>query len=46
MTPLLWLALVLVGLWIVVKLVFKVVGGFVHVLLLLALVALVFGFLR
>jgi hypothetical protein len=39
MTPLAWIALVLVGLWILAKVVFKVVGGFVNLLLIIAVVA-------
>ncbi|MEO6525030.1 MAG: DUF5670 family protein [Gemmatimonadaceae bacterium] len=39
MTSLAWLALVLVGLWILVKFVFKMVSGVVHILLVLAVIA-------
>lgn len=46
MTMLLWLTLGLVALWLVVKFVFKVVGCAVHLLLLAAVVALAFWFLR
>ena len=45
MTLLLWLAVALVAIWIVVKLVFKTVGCLVHVLLFLALAAVVWWFL-
>lgn len=44
MPELLWIALALVALWIVVKFVFKVVGGIVHLLLLIALVVFVASF--
>ena len=46
MTLLLWIAIGLVVLWIVAKLVFKVVGCAIHLLLLAALVALVLHFIR
>jgi hypothetical protein len=46
MTLLLWLAVVLVALWLVVKFVFKVVGCAVHILLLAAVVAAVIWLLR
>ena len=42
---LLWIALALVALWLVVKFVFKVAGGIVHLLLLLALAVLVLSFI-
>ena len=45
MSTLLWIAAALVGLWLVVKLVFKTVGCVVHVLLLLALAAIVWSFI-
>ena len=45
MTVFLWIAAALVGLWLVVRLVFKTVGCVVHVLLLLALVAIVWSFI-
>jgi len=45
MTLLLWLAGALVVLWLVIKLFFKAVGCVVHVLLLLALAAVVWWFL-
>lgn len=45
MTLLLWIAIALVALWLVMKLVFKTVGCVVHVLLLLALAALVWWFM-
>jgi hypothetical protein len=45
MSIFLWLAVVLVALWIAVKLFFKTVGCVVHVLLLLALAAVVWWFL-
>ena len=45
MTIFLWIAAALVGLWLVVKLVFKTVGCVVHVLLLLALAAIVWSFM-
>ncbi len=45
MTVLLWIAAALVGLWLVVRLVFKTVGCVVHVLLLLALAAIVWSFI-
>lgn len=41
MSSLAWIAIALVGLWIVAKLVFKVVGGVVHILLLLAVVVFI-----
>ena len=41
---LLWIAIALVALWLVVKLFFKTVGCVVHVLLLLALAAVVWWF--
>ena len=44
MSTLLWIAAALVGLWLVVKLVFKTVGCVVHVLLLLAVVAIAYHF--
>ena len=46
MTILLWLAVGLVALWLVVKFVFKVLGFAVHLLLLAAVVAVAFWFLR
>jgi uncharacterized protein DUF5670 len=46
MTSLLWIAVGLVALWLVVKFVFKAVGCAIHLLLLAALVALVFYFMR
>jgi len=46
MTLFLWIALGLVVLWIVGKVVFKVVGCAIHILLLAALVAIVLSFLR
>ena len=45
MTLLLWLAVALVALWIVVKLIFKTVGCVVHVLLILAALAVAWSFL-
>ena len=45
MTLLLWIAIALVALWLAVKLFFKTVGCAVHVLLLLALAAVVWWFL-
>jgi hypothetical protein len=45
MTLLLWAAAALVGLWLVVRLFFKTVGCVVHVLLLLALAAVVWSFM-
>jgi len=45
MTLLLWTAVGLVALWLVVKLFFKTVGCIVHVLLLLALAAVVWWFM-
>ena len=45
MTLLLWLAVALVALWLIVKLFFKTVGCVVHVLLLLALAAVVWWFM-
>lgn len=45
MTLFLWVAAALVALWLVVKLFFKTVGCVVHVLLLLALAAIVWSFL-
>jgi hypothetical protein len=46
MTLFLWIALGLVVLWVVGKLVFKVVGCAIHILLLAALVAIALSFLR
>ena len=45
MTLLLWTAAGLVALWLIVKLFFKTVGCVVHVLLLLALAAVVWWFM-
>jgi hypothetical protein len=45
MFSLLWIAIALVALWLVVKFVFKAVGCVVHLLLLLALAAVVWWFL-
>ena len=45
MTELLYVAVALVALWLVVKLFFKTIGCVVHVLLLLALGAVVWWFL-
>ena len=45
MTLLLWLAVALVALWIGIRIFFKAVGCFVHVLLILALAAVVWWFL-
>jgi hypothetical protein len=45
MTIFLWIAAALVALWLVVRLVFKTVGCVVHVLLLLALAAIVWSFI-
>jgi hypothetical protein len=45
MSIFLWIAAALVALWLVVKLVFKTVGCVVHVLLLLALVAIAWSVL-
>ena len=45
MIELLWIAVALVALWLVVKLFFKTVGCVVHVLLLLALAAVVWWFM-
>jgi len=45
MTLLLWIAGALVALWLIVKFVFKAVGCIVHVLLLLALAAVVWWFM-
>lgn len=42
----LWIALVLVALWVGVKLFFKTIGCVVHVLLLLALAAVVWWVLN
>ena len=44
MTSLMWLALALVALWIVVKFVFRVVGGIVHLLLVIAIVVFAASF--
>jgi hypothetical protein len=44
-TLLLWLAVALVLLWIAIKIFFKTIGCVVHVLLLLALAAVVWWFL-
>ena len=44
MTSLLWIALVLVVLWFLVKFAFKVAGGIVHLLLVLALILIVLSF--
>ena len=46
MTAPLWIALVLVVLWFVVKFMFKVVGWIVHLLLIFAVVAVAFYLLR
>ena len=45
MTTLLWVALALVLIWFLLRLVFKIVGVAVHLLLLLALAAVVAWFL-
>ena len=45
MTIFLWVAAALVALWLVVRLFFKTVGCVVHVLLLLALAAIVWSFI-
>jgi len=45
MTIFLWIAAALVALWLVARLVFKTVGCVVHVLLLLALIAIVWSFI-
>jgi hypothetical protein len=45
MTVFLSIAAALVGLWLVVRLVFKTVGCVVHVLLLLALAAIAWSFI-
>ena len=45
MSIFLWIAVALVGLWLVVKLFFKTVGCVVHVLLLLALAAVAWSIL-
>ena len=45
MSIFLWIAAALVGLWLVAKLVFKTVGCIVHVLLLLAVVAIAWAYL-
>lgn len=45
MTLLLWMAAALVALWLIVRLFFKTVGCIVHVLLLLALAAVVWWFM-
>lgn len=45
MTLFLWLAVALVALWIGIRIFFKAVGCVVHVLLLLALAAVVWWFL-
>jgi hypothetical protein len=45
MFSLLWIAVALVVLWLVVKFVFKAVGCVVHLMLLLALAAVVWWFL-
>jgi hypothetical protein len=44
MTLFLWIALGLVILWVIVRFVFKVLGCFVHVLLLAAVVAILYSF--
>ncbi|HKP15068.1 MAG TPA: hypothetical protein VJT85_03360 [Gemmatimonadaceae bacterium] len=46
MTMLLWLAAALVALWLGIKVFFKAVGCAVHVLLLLALAAVVWWFMN
>lgn len=46
MTLFLWIAVALAALWLIVKFVFKVVGCFVHVLLLAAIVAIILAFLH
>lgn len=45
MSIFLWIAAALVGLWLVVKLVFKTVGCIVHILLLLAVLAIAWAYL-
>jgi hypothetical protein len=45
MIELLWIAIALVALWIGIKIFFKAVGCAVHVLLLLALAAVVWWFM-
>ncbi|HET9798958.1 MAG TPA: hypothetical protein VFP90_13235 [Gemmatimonadaceae bacterium] len=45
MTTLLWIAIALFLVWLLLKLVFRIVGVAVHLLLLLALVAIVLSFL-
>jgi Family of unknown function (DUF5670) len=44
MTLFLWIAVGLVLLWVVVRFVFKVLGCFVHLLLLAAAVAILYSF--
>lgn len=44
MSLLLWLAIALVAIWIGIRLFFKTIGCVVHVLLILALVAVVWWF--
>ena len=45
MSIFLWIAAALVGLWLVAKLVFKTVGCIVHILLLLAVLAIAWSYL-
>ena len=45
MTTLIWIALALFVVWLLLKLVFKIVGVAVHLLLLLALAAIVLSFI-
>ena len=46
MTLFLWIGFGLVVLWVVVRFVFKVLGCFVHLLLLAALAAIIYAFLN
>jgi hypothetical protein len=46
MTLFLWIAVALAALWLLVRFVFKVMGCFVHVLLLAAVIAIVLAFLH
>jgi len=45
MSILIWIAAALVGLWLVAKLFFKTVGCVIHVLLLLAVLAIAWAYL-
>lgn len=46
MHALVWLGLLLAGLWVLAFVVFKVVGFFIHVLLVLAVVMIIWGLVK